>query len=157
MPNTGVSLIAPVCPSWSLAVGQLKGQIMNGMVFMLVGCGGAIGGAARFVVSDAIGRLRGTAFPWGTLVVNVTGAFLIGVVAGLARSFAGIYASPLTSDFIITGILGGYTTVSSFCMQTINLVLAKDTRFAVYNVAGSTVFCLLAVAIGYLGVVRLAA
>ncbi len=127
---------------------------MNAEAYLLVGIGGAIGGGSRFIVSDAVGRRWGTAFPWGTLVVNVTGALLIGVVAGLARVSFGTFGGKLTQDLIVTGLLGGYTTVSSFSMQTINLVLARRQWWAWLNVVGSTVLCLIAVAIGYLAVVR---
>ncbi|MGP9812562.1 fluoride efflux transporter CrcB [Rhodopseudomonas sp. NSM] len=118
---------------------------------LLVGLGGAVGGASRFMVSDAVGHWWGTRFPWGTLVVNVTGALIIGMVVGLARVYAGAFGSPQIHDLIITGLLGGYTTVSSFCLQTINLVLDQQTGLAFLNVIASTTLCLAAVAIGYFG------
>ncbi len=120
---------------------------------LLVGVGGPIGGASRFVVSDAVGLRWGTTFPWGTLVVNVTGALLIGVFVGFARVYAGAFDGPLTRDLIITGVLGGYTTVSSFSLQTINLVLDRRAGLAVLNVIASTTLCLIAVALGYFGTI----
>ncbi|MBI5129352.1 MAG: fluoride efflux transporter CrcB [Rhodopseudomonas palustris] len=123
---------------------------------LLVGVGGAIGGAARFVVSDAVGQRWGTTFPWGTLIVNVSGALLIGIFVGLARVYAGGFDSPLMRDLIITGVLGGYTTVSSFSLQTINLVLDRRTALATLNVVASTTLCLVAVALGYSGTIWVA-
>lgn len=78
--------------------------------YLLVGLGGAIGGASRFIVSDGIALRWGTTFPWGTLVVNVTGALLIGMVVALARVHGGVFAGASTHDLVITGVLGGYTT-----------------------------------------------
>ncbi|WP_041798490.1 fluoride efflux transporter CrcB [Rhodopseudomonas palustris] len=120
---------------------------------LLVGLGGAVGGASRFVVSDIVGQRWGTTFPWGTLVVNVTGALLIGIVVGLARIDAGAFNSPRLHDLIITGLLGGYTTVSSFSLQTVNLVLDRRAGLATLNVVASTTLCLTAVAFGYFGTI----
>jgi CrcB protein len=120
---------------------------------LLVGLGGAVGGASRFVVSDAVGRRLGTTFPWGTLVVNITGALLIGIVVGMARIYAGAFNSPQIHELIITGLLGGYTTVSSFSLQTVNLVRDRRAGLAMLNVFASTMLCLLAVAFGYFGAI----
>jgi CrcB protein len=125
---------------------------MNVDAHLLVAIGGAMGGGARFLVSDAIGRLWGNDFPWGTLFVNVTGALVIGLVAGLSRPGNGLFDNVPAHDLIVTGILGGYTTVSSFCMQTINLVLDRRSLNAALNVASSTILCWAAVAIGYVSV-----
>ncbi|MGJ4889340.1 fluoride efflux transporter CrcB [Bradyrhizobium sp. HKCCYLR20261] len=124
--------------------------------YLLVGLGGAIGGASRFIVSDGIALRWGTTFPWGTLVVNVTGALLIGMVVALARVHGGVFAGASTHDLVITGVLGGYTTVSSFSLQTVNLVLDHRTGLAALNVIASTVLCLAAVAVGYFGTVAVA-
>jgi CrcB protein len=118
---------------------------------LLVGLGGALGGASRFLVSDAIGRWWGSRFPWGTLVVNVTGAMIIGLVVGLARVTMGVFNSPQVHELVITGVLGGYTTVSSFCLQTLNLALGRQIGLALLNIVGSTTLCLMAVAAGYFG------
>lgn len=125
---------------------------MQSYAYVLIGLGGAMGGSARFLVSDAIGRFWPSRFPWGTLAVNVSGALLIGIVAGLARVSFGFLGDSPAHAFIVTGLLGGYTTVSSFCMQTLNLALGKRADLAALNVVGSTVLCLIAVAAGYLAV-----
>ncbi len=126
---------------------------MTGTAYLLVGLGGAIGGSARFLVSALVGQMWGTRFPFGTLAVNVTGALVIGLVAGLASVSVVFFNQHLAHDFIITGLLGGYTTVSSFCLQTLNLVLDHRPVLAALNVAGSTILCLAAVAAGYVAVV----
>lgn len=123
---------------------------MNGDAYVLVGLGGAMGGWARFMVSAAVGRWVPSSFPWGTLAVNVSGALAIGLVAGLASVSFGFLNDTAAHAFIVTGLLGGYTTVSSFCMQTLNLALDKRPAPAALNVIGSTVLCLMAVAAGYL-------
>ena len=99
---------------------------MGVLAFMLVGFGEAIGAVTRLVVLDVIDRWWRTAFPWGVLVMNVIGTFFVGMLAGLARVFAGIYASPMTGDFIIACILVGYATVSSICVRRYH-VLADRT------------------------------
>jgi len=89
--------------------------------WLTVCLGGALGGALRYAVSGWIGRRIGETFPWGTLVVNASGAFAIGVLLGLlARQAlpAGVWS------LLGVGVLGGYTTVSSLSLQT--LLLARD-------------------------------
>ncbi len=80
----------------------------------LVLLGGFFGGIARFFVSGLVARRIGETFPWGTLVVNVSGALVIGALAGLARSQGGVFAGEMFRDLAFVGFLGGYTTVSSF-------------------------------------------
>jgi len=87
---------------------------------VLVLFGGLFGGVSRFFLSGFVGRRFGETFPWGTFVVNVTGAFVIGLVAGLARFLGGVFAGEMFRDFVVVGLLGGYTTVSSFCLQSLN-------------------------------------
>ncbi|MBN8943488.1 MAG: fluoride efflux transporter CrcB [Rhizobiales bacterium] len=115
----------------------------------LVLVGGFLGGVSRFALSGIVGRRVGETFPWGTLAVNVSGAFLIGVTAGLARFHGGVFAGDLFRDFVVVGVLGGYTTVSSFCLQTLNLALAGERRHAVFNIALSAGLCVAAVAVGF--------
>lgn len=116
---------------------------------MLVLIGGFFGGIARFFVSGLAGRGFGETFPWGTFVVNVSGAFLIGLVAGLGRASGGIFAGAMFRDFVVVGVLGGYTTVSSFSLQSLNLALGGESRQAVFNIIGSSLLCLVAVGVGF--------
>ena len=120
---------------------------IEAMVLVLLG--GFGGGTARFFLSGVIANRIGETFPWGTLFVNVTGALLIGLLAGLGRMDGGVFADPRFSSLFVPGFCGGYTTVSSFSLQTLNLALDGENRLAVLNVAISVVLCIIAVVIGF--------
>lgn len=122
---------------------------MNVISYLLVFAGGLLGGTVRFFVSGVVGRWIGQTFPWGTLVVNVSGCLLIGVLAAAFRQSGSDVQQEWLRDFAMVGLLGGYTTVSSFTLQTVNLALDGEAVQAVFNVVGSAVFCLVAVAAGY--------
>jgi fluoride exporter len=130
---------------------------MDFTIGALVVLGGLIGGSTRFVVSDVVGRKLGVTFPWGTLMVNVSGTMVIGVFAGLASLPGSLLESASAHAFVVTGLLGGYTTVSSFSLQTLNLLLSDKTALAALNVAAHTILPPLAVAGGYDAVGWLAA
>lgn len=117
----------------------------------LVALGGGIGAVARFWVSARIARRFGEGFPWGTLVVNVTGAAAIGVLAALllvpethAVQHRGIWTA------LVIGTLGSYTTVSSFSLQTLGLARSGRPAHALANVALSLGLCLGASAAAFL-------
>jgi fluoride exporter len=122
----------------------------------LVLIGGFFGGISRFFLSGVVGRRIGETFPWGTLLVNVSGALAIGAFAGAARAVGGIFASDIFRDLIVVGLFGGYTTVSSFSLQTLNLALDGEQRLAAFNVVASAGLCLLGVAAGFWSVVWMA-
>jgi fluoride exporter len=122
----------------------------------LVLIGGFFGGISRFFLSGVVGRRIGETFPWGTLLVNVSGALAIGAFAGAARAVGGIFASDIFRDLIVVGLFGGYTTVSSFSLQTLNLSLDGEQRLAAFNVVASAGLCLLGVAAGFWSVVWMA-
>jgi CrcB protein len=115
-----------------------------------VATGGALGSVLRFWLSGAIANWRGGTFPWGTLVINVTGSFLIGLFATLTGPDGRWLAPAGFRTFFMLGICGGYTTFSSFSLQTLNLAENGDWLKAGANVAGSVFFCLLAVWLGHL-------
>ena len=92
------------------------------MRFLLVLAGGALGSGARYLVSLWMVDRLGSAFPWGTLSVNVVGSFLIGLLATLADEFGAV--SPDTRVFLIVGLLGGFTTFSSLSLETLRLAVA---------------------------------
>src|ERR1700736_6097101 len=123
----------------------------------LVLLGGFFGGIARFLVSGFVGRRIGETFPWGTLVVNVSGALVIGALAGLARSHGGIFAGDMFRDLAFVGFLGGYTTVSSFCLQTLNLARDGQGAPATMYVILSAGLCTAAVGIGFWAAIRVLA
>ena len=104
-------------------------------VAVFVGAG--LGGVVRWmlvIVSDA--RL-GAAFPWGTLIANVVGSFVIGVVAG----YLVLHASPFWRLFWMVGVLGGFTTFSAFSLQTVEMAIAARWVPALLYVALSVVLC----------------
>ncbi|MBM3546640.1 MAG: fluoride efflux transporter CrcB [Alphaproteobacteria bacterium] len=107
-----------------------------------VGLGGAIGSIGRYWLALLFEALIASRFPWATVVTNITGSFVIGVVAALPLS-------PTMRQFLMVGVLGGYTTFSAFSLQT--LVLAQDGEWpkAVANVLASVILCLAAVWLGH--------
>ena len=110
---------------------------------------GAIGGTPlRFFVARVVGERVGETFPWGTLVVNVTGCFTMGLVAAYAHKH-GLSGSSEYWLLLATGFLGSYTTVSSFSLQTLALVRDGENRAALGNIVLSVGLCLGAVAFGY--------
>jgi CrcB protein len=111
--------------------------------------GSALGGTARYFISGVIARRVGETFPWGTLAVNVSGAFLIGIFAALARNNASLLAESNGWLFAVTGFLGCYTTVSSFSLQTMALARDGGGGRAIVYVAISVALSIGAVAVGF--------
>lgn len=116
----------------------------------LVALGSALGGMARYAVSSVVARRFGEAFPFGTLVVNVTGCIVIGLFAALTQAPGTLAGSLSTRVFVLVGICGGYTTFSSFSLQTLDLARAGEWLSAASNIVASTGLCLLAVWLGFL-------
>lgn len=110
--------------------------------------GGALGSGARFWVSGLLGDRWGVGFPWGTLFVNLSGSFIIGAVAALTEPGGPWLAGPRLRQFMMIGIFGGYTTFSSFSLQTMELVREGDWLRASANSIFSLVGCLAAVWLG---------
>ncbi len=118
------------------------------LIYLYVAIGGAIGSVARFAIAGAIARGIGEIFPWGTFVVNVTGCFVIGVFAILTGPDGRVAASPDFRQFFMVGICGGYTTFSSFSLQTLLLARDGDMTRASLNVVASVLLCLIGVWLG---------
>ena len=116
--------------------------------YLVVALGSALGGAARFGLSGLVARSFGETFPWGTLVVNVIGSFLIGFVATVTGPDGRLLASPAVRQFWMPGIFGGFTTFSSFSLQTLSLAQEGEWLQAGGNVTGSVVLCLVGVWLG---------
>jgi CrcB protein len=118
--------------------------------YLAVMLGGAVGTALRFVLSNWFAGRYGETFPVGTIVVNVTGCFVIGLFAALTGPDGVFLASPLTRQVVMIGVLGGYTTFSSFSLQTLNLLSGGEWLRASWNVMLSVMGCLIAVWLGQL-------
>jgi fluoride exporter len=121
---------------------------MSGLIS--VALGSVLGAVARYFISGFVARRVGETFPWGTLIINVTGAFLIGLFGAMAESNVSILSSPDPWLFAVTGFLGAYTTVSSFSLQTLTLARDGESGRAIGYVALSAGLCLAAVALGFL-------
>jgi CrcB protein len=118
--------------------------------YVWIALGGALGSLGRFWFSGLIARNFGETFPWGTLLVNVSGSFVIGLFATLTEPEGRWLVSPSFRQFFMIGICGGYTTFSSFSLQTLNLVRDGEWFYAGANAVLSFVLCLVAVWFGYL-------
>jgi len=93
---------------------------MNATMLLAIGTGGAVGSLCRYLLAGAIGNAAGGEWPWGTLAVNAIGGLAIGV---LAEGFAPrLEASPELRGFLVTGILGGFTTFSAFSLETMEML-----------------------------------
>jgi CrcB protein len=110
--------------------------------------GGAIGTLARYWLSGVVANTVGQTFPWGTVFVNVTGSFVIGFFAALAGPDGRVLVGGNTRQFVMIGLCGGYTTFSSFSLQTLNLVNDGEWLYAGGNVVASVVLCLISVWLG---------
>jgi fluoride exporter len=124
---------------------------MNAVTYLLVALGGAIGSVARALVSVVAVRLVGAGFPWGTIVINVVGSAIIGIVAATALLPARTVFTQEVRIFLMVGFCGGFTTFSSFSLQTFELLREGRPAAALANVALSVVLCIVATAAGYLG------
>ena len=114
--------------------------------YLCVALGGAIGSVARFWLSG-LASTPGN-FPLGTLLVNVTGSFVIGFFGGLTGPEGRWAVAPAFRTFVMVGICGGYTTFSAFSLQTLQLLQSRQWGHAGWNVLGSVALCLAAVWLG---------
>lgn len=117
-------------------------------MYLAVAAGGAIGTVGRFFLSGVIANAFGQTFPWGTLIINVTGSFVIGFFGTLTGPDGRMMVSGTARQFVMVGICGGYTTFSSFSLQTLNLVEDGEWLSAAGNVFSSVILCLLFVWLG---------
>ena len=110
--------------------------------YLAVAAGGALGSMARFWVAGAMTAVTGPRFPWGTLLINVLGSFIIGAVAGFCLTPARMGVHPDVRIFLMVGICGGFTTFSSFSLQTLELLQTGDLIPAFGYILGSVLLCL---------------
>jgi CrcB protein len=118
------------------------------MTYVWVALGSAIGGAGRFWMSGLVAARVGETFPWGTIAVNVAGSFAIGLFAALTGPDGRLLMGAEARQFFMLGVCGGFTTFSSFSLQTLNLVRGGEWGWAAANIALSVVLCLAAVLAG---------
>ncbi len=109
--------------------------------------GGSLGALSRYGVALLAARLIGTRFPWGTLIVNLTGCFLIGVAYSLGGRNS--FMSPSVRLFFMTGYLGALTTFSSFALETVNSAMTTTSLVTVSNFLSNNI---LGAALVFLGI-----
>ena len=123
---------------------------MNLLVaYLVIGIGSALGGLARYGTGALAVALCGAVFPWGTILINILGSLVIGGFATLTGPDGRIYIGSLGRQFVMIGLCGGYTTFSSFSLESLQLLQQGRPLAAGANIALSLVLCLLAVWIGH--------
>jgi CrcB protein len=127
------------------------------IAWVAVAVGSALGGMARYGLTLAVARAVGGGFPWGTLLINILGSFVIGLYGALTLADGPIPASGTTRVFVMVGICGGFTTFSSFSLQTMDLLRAGEVLAAAGYILASVALCLGGVFLGYWLAVRLGA
>jgi CrcB protein len=122
------------------------------IAYLWVALGGALGSVSRFWLNGIISAKFGETFPFGTLAINFTGSFLIGIFAALAipEGRMDSQSRAFATQFLMIGICGGYTTFSSFSLQTLNLLRDREWLYACGNVILSVILCMIAVWLGWL-------
>jgi CrcB protein len=119
--------------------------------YFWIGVGGAVGSIARAWLALAVARVTGPQFPWGTILINIIGSFVIGFFGSLTASGSRFAASANIRAFVMIGLCGGFTTFSSFSLQTLELLRDGSVTQALGNIGLSVALCLLAVAVGHYG------
>jgi CrcB protein len=117
------------------------------MKLLIIGCGGFVGAILRYLVSGWVYSLSGSDFPLGTLVVNVVGSFILGLVLGLSDHFI---LHPQVMLFLTIGLLGAFTTYSTFSFESWSLIEVGSYGEALLNMAASLLLGLAAIALGLL-------
>lgn len=124
-------------------------------IYIWIAIGSALGGMARYWCSGVAALLFGATFPWGTLIVNVAGSLVIGFVATITGPDGRLFISSTARQFIMLGLCGGFTTFSSFSLQTLNLMNDGQWLYATLNIGASVIACLVAVWLGHIAAVHL--
>ena len=119
------------------------------LAYLWIAIGSALGGMARYWCSGFAAARFGETFPWGTIAVNVIGSFIIGFFATISGPDGRLLVPSLARQFVMLGFCGGYTTFSSFSLQTLNLVRDGEWMRAAGNIALSVALCLIAVTVGH--------
>jgi len=116
---------------------------------LIIMAGGALGTLARYVISVLAAPISGN-LPWGTIIINITGSFIIGLFGTLTLAHGRFPVSENMRLFVMIGLCGGYTTFSSFSLQTLDLMRSGAVTRAGVNIAASVVLCVAAVSAGHL-------
>jgi CrcB protein len=121
------------------------------LAYLWIAIGGALGSMARYFIGGVVSDNFGQTFPWGTLLVNVSGSLIIGFLGAVTAPEGKMTAQSrvFATQLLITGVCGGYTTFSSFSLQTLNLLRDREWLYAGGNIVLSVVLCMIAVWIGY--------
>jgi CrcB protein len=122
------------------------------LAYLWVALGGALGSVSRYWINGLVSDKIGAAFPWGTFVINVTGSLVIGIAGALAIP-EGRLDTPtrqFVTQFLMVGVCGGYTTFSSFSLQTLNLIRDREWLYAGGNILLSVLLCMIAVWFGWI-------
>src|SRR5579871_6141612 len=106
------------------------------MTYVWIALGGALGTLARALGAEWAARMLGDGFPWGVLIINIVGSFVIGVFATLTGTGGRFMVTPDARQFVMVGVCGGFTTFSSFSLQTLNLLLDGYFVRAGANIVG---------------------
>lgn len=117
--------------------------------YLWIAIGSALGGVARYWCSLMAARVLGETFPWGTLIVNIVGSLIIGFFATIAGPDGRLFVGTTARQFVMVGLCGGFTTFSSFSLQTLNLMHDGEWLYVGLNIGASVILCLLAVWIGH--------
>lgn len=120
--------------------------------YLWIGLGGALGSMGRYWLGGLVSDRVGETFPWGTLTVNIAGSFIIGLLGALVSAEGRMdpQSRAFVTRFLMAGVCGGFTTFSSFSLQTMNLAQGGEWLRAGGNIIGSVTLCLVAVWLGHL-------
>ena len=121
---------------------------MNLATCLAVALGGALGSVGRYALAGALAPIS-QGVPWGTVIINIAGSFVIGFFGTLTLSHGRFPVPETLRLFVLVGLCGGFTTFSSFSQQTLDLLRAGAVNRALVNVGASVVLCLVAVALGH--------
>ena len=118
--------------------------------YFLAALGGGLGSVGRVIMTNWVTRWMGDDFPFGTVTVNITGALLMGLLAGYGTTEPGkLIFAPAARTFLMIGVLGGYTTFSSFSLQTFLLLEQGNIVGALLNILLSVILCIAGIWIGF--------
>jgi CrcB protein len=122
------------------------------IAYLWIAIGGALGSVSRYWIGGFVSEKIGASFPWGTLVINISGSFVISVVGAIASPEGRLdpQARQFATQFLMIGVCGGYTTFSSFSWQTLNLIRDREWLYAGGNILLSVVLCMIAVWLGWM-------